>query len=402
VGEIPGAERVVFTTLTGGPGGNPIEIQLIGNDFVELKRAAEELKAEIARYQGTFDITHNFKPGKTEIKLRAKEAARPLGITLADLARQVRQAFYGDEAVRIQRGRDDVKVMVRYSEPERRTLGTIEEMRIRTPKGEEVPFSEVAEIVYGRGYSVINRIDRNRQITVISDLDEDVANAERIIGELNSSFLPDLIRRYPGIRYTFEGQKQRTNESVTSLLEGFAIAILGIYLLLATQFRSYVQPVVVMVALPFGIVGAILGHLVMGLSLTLLSLFGVVALSGIVVNDSIIMLDFINRAIRKGVPLMRAVEESGKARFRAVILTSLTTIAGLLPLLLERSFQAQFLIPMAVSIAFGLMVATVLTLLFVPTLYLIVAEVTVLVRRFFGLGPGTIGPAGEVKQFSSR
>lgn len=398
VGEIPGAERVIFATLTGGPGGNPIEIQLIGNNFIDLKRAAEELKAEIARYQGTFDITDNFKPGKTEIKLRAKEAARPLGITLADLARQVRQAFYGDEAVRIQRGRDDVKVMVRYSEPERRTLGTIEEMRIRTPKGEEVPFSEVAEIVYGRGYSVINRIDRNRQITVISDLDEDVANAERIIGELNSSFLPDLIRRYPGIRYTFEGQKQRTNESVTSLLEGFAIAILGIYLLLATQFRSYVQPVVVMVALPFGIVGAILGHLVMGLSLTLLSLFGVVALSGIVVNDSIIMLDFINRAIRKGVPLMQAVEESGKARFRAVILTSLTTIAGLLPLLLERSFQAQFLIPMAVSIAFGLMVATVLTLLFVPTLYLIVAEVTVLVRRFFGLGPGTIGPAGEAKQ----
>jgi len=398
VGEIPGAERVIFATLTGGPGGNPIEIQLIGNNFIDLKRAAEELKAEIARYQGTFDITDNFKPGKTEIKLRAKEAARPLGITLADLARQVRQAFYGDEAVRIQRGRDDVKVMVRYSEPERRTLGTIEEMRIRTPKGEEVPFSEVAEIVYGRGYSVINRIDRNRQITVISDLDEDVANAERIIGELNSSFLPDLIRRYPGIRYTFEGQKQRTNESVTSLLEGFAIAILGIYLLLATQFRSYVQPVVVMVALPFGIVGAILGHLVMGLSLTLLSLFGVVALSGIVVNDSIIMLDFINRAIRKGVPLMQAVEESGKARFRAVILTSLTTIAGLLPLLLERSFQAQFLIPMAVSIAFGLMVATVLTLLFVPTLYLIVAEVTVLLRRFFGLGPGTIGPAGEAKQ----
>ena len=211
VGEIPGAERVIFATLTGGPGGNPIEIQLIGNNFIDLKRAAEELKAEIARYQGTFDITDNFKPGKTEIKLRAKEAARPLGITLADLARQVRQAFYGDEAVRIQRGRDDVKVMVRYSEPERRTLGTIEEMRIRTPKGEEVPFSEVAEIVYGRGYSVINRIDRNRQIAVISDLDEDVANAERIIGELNSSFLPDLIRRYPGIRYTFEWQKQRTN-----------------------------------------------------------------------------------------------------------------------------------------------------------------------------------------------
>lgn len=398
VGEIPGTERLVFTTLTGGPGGNPIEIQLVGNDFDELEQAAEELKKKIGRYRGTFDVTHNFKPGKTEITLRAKETARPLGITLADIAHQVRQAYYGDEAVRIQRGRDDVRVMVRYSEPERRTLGTIEEMRIRTPKGNEVPFSEVAEIAYGRGYSVINRINRHRQITVISDLDEEIANAERIVGELNSGFLPELVRRYPGIRYTFEGQKQRTDESVSSLLEGFIIAILGIYLLLATQFRSYIQPVVVMISLPFGMVGAILGHLVMGLDLTLMSFFGIVALSGIVVNDSIILLDFINRAIRKGVPLMRAVEESGKARFRAVILTSLTTIAGLLPLLLERSFQAQFLIPMAVSIAFGLMVATVLTLLFVPTLYLIVAEATVLLRRFLGFGPGGVGQANEAKK----
>ncbi len=398
VGEIPGADGVVFTTLTGGPGGNPIEIQLIGNDVDKLKRAAVELKAQIARYDGTFDITDNFKPGKIEIKLRAKETARSLGITLADLARQVRQAFYGDEAVRIQRGRDDVKVMVRYSEPERRTLGTIEEMRIRTPNGDEVPLSEVAEVVYGRGYSVINRIDRHRQITVISDLDENVANAELIVRDLSEDFLPDLVGRYPGVRYSFEGQKQRTNESVTSLIGGFIIAILGIYLLLATQFRSYFQPVVIMVALPFGMVGAVLGHLIMGMSITLMSLFGVVALSGIVVNDSIIMLDFINRAIRKGMPLMQAVEESGKARFRAVILTSITTIAGLLPLLLERSFQAQFLIPMAVSITFGLMVATVLTLLFVPTLYFIVAEGTILVRHFFGLDPGKIELAGENKQ----
>jgi multidrug efflux pump subunit AcrB len=185
---------------------------------------------------------------------------------------------------------------------------------------------------------------------------------------------------------------------VDSLFRGFIIAMLVIYLLLATQFRSYIQPVVVMIALPFGMVGAVLGHLVMGLPLTLLSLFGVVALSGIVVNDSIILLDFINRALRKGTPLIQAVEESGKARFRAVILTSLTTIAGLLPLLLERSFQAQFLIPMAVSIAFGLMVATVLTLLFVPTLYLIMAEVKVLMRQVFGLGSGTIEQSSEVKE----
>ncbi len=390
VGEIPGTDQLSFNTLSGSPGGNPIEIQLLGDNFVELKRAAEELKAELRKYQGTFDITDNFRPGKVELKLRAKETARPLGITLADLARQARQAFYGDEAVRIQRGRDDVKVMVRYSEPERATLGTIEEMRIRTPKGEEIPLSEVASLNYGRGYSVINRVDRRRQITVVSDLDEAVANAERIIGELGSGFLPELVRRHPGIQYTFEGQKQRANESVSSLMKGFIVAVMGIYLLLATQLRSYVQPLVIMSALPFGMIGAILGHLVMGLPITLLSLFGVVALSGIVVNDSIILLDFINRAIREGTPLAQAVEESGKARFRPVILTSLTTVAGLLPLLLERSFQAQFLIPMAVSIAFGLMVATVLTLLFVPALYLIVAETTSLLRGFLGLGPGPV------------
>ena len=256
--------------------------------------------------------------------------------------------------------------------------------------GNEVPFGEVAEVVYGRGYSVINRINRQRQITVVSDLDENIANAERILTELGRSFLPDLIKRYPGIRYSFEGQRQQSNESVGSLFRGFVIAILTIYLLLATQFRSYIQPIVVMVALPFGMVGAVLGHLLMGLPITLLSLLGVVALSGIVVNDSIILLDFINRAIRKGTPHRQAVEESGKARFRAVILTSLTTIAGLLPLLVERSFQAQFLIPMAVSISFGLLVATVLTLLLVPALYLIVADIKMVSRRLLGLSPDNI------------
>ncbi|UCF83087.1 MAG: efflux RND transporter permease subunit [Desulfobacteraceae bacterium] len=387
VGEIPGTERLSFSTLTGGPGGNPIEIQLTGHDFKELQNAANELKFELSRYQGTFDITDNFKPGKVEIKIRAKESARPLGITLADLARQVRQAFYGEEAARLQRGRDDVKVMIRYSESERRTLGTIEEMRIRNTLGTEVPFGEVAEVVYGRGYSVINRVNRQRQITVMSDLDENVANAERILGELGNAFLPELITRYPSVKYSFEGQRQRSNESVGSLFRGFVIAILAIYLLLATQFRSYIQPVIIMAALPFGMVGSVLGHLIMGLPITLLSLLGVVALSGIVVNDSILLLDFINRSLRKGTPIRLAVEESGKSRFRAVILTSLTTIAGLLPLLTERSFQAQFLIPMAVSICFGLLVATVLTLLFVPALYLIVVDISTISRRLVGLKP---------------
>ncbi len=387
VGDIPGTEKLAFNTIAGGPGGNPIEVQLIGRDFDTLQVAADELKDELAKYPGVFDITDNFRPGKVEIKLKAKDVARPLGVTMADLARQVRQAFYGDEAVRIQRGRDDVKVMVRYSENERRTLGAIEDMRIRTPAGDEVPFSEVAEVEYGRGYSVINRIDRERQITVVADLDENVANAAIINGQLKSGFLPALVEKYPGLRFTFEGQEQRTYESVSSLIGGFSIAILAMYLLLATQFRSYIQPVIIMTAIPFGFIGAILGHAIMGLPITFLSLFGVVALAGIVVNDSIILIDFINRAIREGVPLFEAVEQSGKARFRAVILTSLTTIAGLLPLLLERSFQSQFLVPMATSIAFGLLVATVLTLLFVPTLYLIVWEANRALRLFFGLPP---------------
>lgn len=387
VGEIPGADRLTFSTLTGGPGGNPLEIQLIGNDLYELKAAAAELKTEISKYKGTFDITDNFKPGKVEIKVKTKTSARPLGITLADLARQVRQAFYGEEAVRLQRGRDDVKVMVRYSETERRNLGTVDEMRIRTPSGNEVPFGEVAEVIYGRGYSVINRNDRKRQITVTSDLDENTANAERILDELAAGFLPDLVKRHPGVKYTFEGQRQQSNESVGSLFRGFIIAVMAIYVLLATQFRSYAQPIIIMIALPFGMVGAVLGHLVMALPITLLSLLGVVALSGIVVNDSIILIDFINRAIRKGTPRRQAVETSGKARFRAVILTSLTTIAGLLPLLTERSFQAQFLIPMAVSICFGLLVATILTLLFVPALYLIVVDAKAFMRRLVGLEP---------------
>lgn len=383
VGEIPGVEKLIFSSLSGSPAGNPVEIQLIGDEFPALEEAAEKLKAEIARYNGTFDISDNSRPGKSEIKLKAKETAYSLGITLADLARQIRQAFYGDEAVRIQRGRDDVKVMVRYSERERRSLETIEDMRIRSSRGDQIPFSEVAEVTYGRGYSIINRIDRHRQITVISDLDESITNAEMIVDELSRDFLPKLMARYPQLSYALEGQKKRANESINSLLKGFFIAVLAIYLLLATQFRSYLQPIIIMIAVPFGMVGAVLGHMVIGIPMTLLSIFGIMALSGIVVNDSILLIDFINRAIQTGIPIEKAVEEAGKARFRAVILTSMTTIAGLLPLLLERSFQAQFLIPMAVSISFGLMAATVLTLLLVPTLYLIVTETGLYLKGLF-------------------
>jgi multidrug efflux pump subunit AcrB len=300
---------------------------------------------------------------------------------MRDLARQIRQAFYGEEALRIQRGRDDVKVMVRYADKERQSLAGMDEMRIRTANGEEIPIEEVAAITPGRAYSVINRVDRKRTITVISDIDESIANASVIVADLQAHFLPELTARYPGLTYDFEGQEKRTRESLHSIKSGYLLAMMGIFLLLASQFRSYIQPVIIMMAIPFGLIGAVLGHLIMGMEFTIVSIFGIVALSGIVVNDSLILIDFINRAVRDGMDINQAVVESGRARFRPVLLTSVTTVAGLFPLLLERSFQAQFLIPMAVSICFGLIAATVLTLLYVPSLYLIVQDIYNLVTR---------------------
>jgi multidrug efflux pump subunit AcrB len=380
IGEIPGVERFTFATLEGGPAGNPIEVQLSGQSFDLLKQAASELKSEIATYPGTFDISDNFKPGKQEKKVRVKEGSRSIGVTMRDLARQIRQAFYGEEALRIQRGRDDVKVMVRYADKERHSLAGIDEMRIRTFDSQEIPIEEVAELTPGRAYSVINRIDRKRTITVISDIDETIGNSSVIVADLKANFLPNLKERYPGLTYDFGGQEKRTRESLDSIKSGYLLAIMGIFLLLASQFRSYIQPVIIMMAIPFGLIGAILGHLVMGLEFTIVSIFGIVALSGIVVNDSLILIDFINRALRSGVEVQEAVIDSGKARFRPVLLTSVTTVAGLFPLLLERSFQAQFLIPMAVSICFGLIAATALTLLYVPALFLIIQDITNIVK----------------------
>jgi multidrug efflux pump subunit AcrB len=254
-------------------------------------------------------------------------------------------------------------------------------MRIRTSDGQEIPIEEVAEIESGRSYSVINRIDRKRTISVISDIDETIGNASVIVAELKAGVLPNLMGRFPGISYDFGGQEKRTREALDSIKSGYMVAMMGIFLLLASQFHSYIQPVIIMMAIPFGLIGAILGHLVMGIEFTIVSIFGIVALSGIVVNDSLILIDFINRTVRDGVDINRAVIESGKARFRPVLLTSVTTIAGLVPLLMEHSFQAQFLIPMAVSICFGLLAATILTLLYVPALYLIVQDVINLFSR---------------------
>ncbi|MCG8617040.1 MAG: efflux RND transporter permease subunit, partial [Desulfobacterales bacterium] len=278
--------------------------------------------------------------------------------------------------LKIQRGKNDIKVMVRYSSRERESEGSIDELRIRTRDNREIPLNQVARIETNRGYSTIQRVDRSRVITVISDLDENTANARNIVEDLKANFLDGLVSRYPGVTYDLEGQAKRSKESIDSLLKGFYIAAMIIFLLLASQFRSYVQPLIIMTAIPFGLIGAIVGHYVMDLDITMISIFGIVALSGIVVNDSLILIDFINKKVRLGVRLFDAVIDAGRNRFRPVLLTSVTTVAGLAPLLTETSFQAQFLIPMAASISFGLVAATALTLVFVPSLYVVIKDIT--------------------------
>jgi multidrug efflux pump subunit AcrB len=374
VGRIPDAIKLDYTASIFSTG-EDINIQLTGHDLDQLQAAANEIKERLAEYPGAFDISDSFREGKQEIKLAIKPEAELLGLKLADLARQVRQAFYGEEAQRIQRGRDDVRIMVRYPEEERRSLADLENMRIRMPDGAEVPFSEVALVDAGRGYSAITRVDRRRSVNVTADVDPAQATPGEIIGDLQARVLPEVLLDYPGINYTFEGQQAEQRDTMGGLIRGFALALLIIFALLAIPLRSYIQALLIMAAIPFGIIGAIWGHAMMGMNLTIMSLFGVVALAGVVVNDSLVMVDFINRQVKKTGDLAQAIRQAGVARFRPILLTSLTTFAGLSPLMLEKSMQAKFLIPMAVSLAFGVIFATPITLILVPSGYMVLEDI---------------------------
>jgi multidrug efflux pump subunit AcrB len=379
-GTIPDAVELTFSASLFSPGVD-IDVQLTGPDLPQLRSAANAVKKRLSEYAGVSQIADSFREGKKEVKLRIKPQAETLGLTQADLGRQVRQAFYGEEAQRIQRGRDDIRVMVRYPPEERRSLGDMENMRIRTPDGAEVPFDEVAEIDLGRGYSSIRRVDRRRAVNVTADVDPETASTDDITADLEARVLPEILANYPGVFFSFEGQKAEQRDTMGGLARGFALAAVMIFALLAVPLRSYVQPVIIMLAIPFGLVGAIWGHLLMGMHLTILSIFGIVALAGVVVNDSLVMVDFINRRFRETGEFEAAVRLSGAARFRPIILTSLTTFVGLLPLLLERSMQARFLVPMAISLAFGVLFSSVITLVLVPSAYLILEDVRRLSRR---------------------
>ncbi len=376
VGGIPGAESVNFGSSAHGPGGTPIEFKMLAdsNQILELEKAVEEAKQKLRGYPGVIDVEDDSTPGKLEMQLRVKESAIAMGVPLAELAETVRASYYGEEAMRLQRGRHEVKLMVRYPREQRRSLADFDQIRVRADDGAERPLTELAHVRVTRGLSEINRVDQQRSVTISADVNEAVANARNVVADLRRSFMPGLLEKYPAVRVRWEGQQEQTTESVQSLMVGFVVALLCMFVLLTLQFESYLQPALIMAIIPFGAVGAIGGHLLMGMPLTLFSLFGLVALTGVVVNDSIVLIDFINHRVRDGRPLEESLLDAGRQRLRPVLLTSITTVAGLLPLLLETSFQAQILVPMAVSLAFGLMLGTFLILLLIPSFYSVYAR----------------------------
>jgi len=373
IGVLPGAESLTFRAEI-GRGGAPIDVQLAGKDFDALEAMSELIKERLRSYPGVFDVGDSFESGKQEIRLALKPQAELLGLTVEDLARQVRQAFFGEQAQRIQRGREDVRVMVRYPEGERRSLDNLESMRIRTPDGMQVPFSEVADLALGRGYAKIKRVDRSRVVNVTADINKETADSEGIKQDL-VGYLDSMENQFSQIRYTLEGEAREQRESFDSLQAGMLFVLFAIYALLAIPFKSYVQPLIVMSVIPFGLVGAILGHATLGMNMSIMSIMGMLALSGVVVNDSLVLVDYVNRRVREGHSMIAAATMAGTARFRAVMLTSLTTFAGLVPLIFEKSTQAQFLIPMAVSLGFGILFATTITLLLVPVNYMILEDI---------------------------
>ena len=395
-GPIPGAIEVIFSSDIMSAG-DAINVQFTGNDVGVLRRAAEELKAELAAYSGVFDIADSFRGGKQELKLSILPGAEALGLSLGDLARQVRQGFYGEEAQRIQRGRDDVRVMVRYPSADRRSLHALESMRVRTPAGDEVPFSSVARAELGRGYASIERSNRRRTVRVTASVDEAGTSKNDILAALQAGPIPEILARYPGVEFSLEGENREQQETVSAMANLFLLAMLAIYGLMAIPFRSYIQPAIVMSAIPFGLVGAVLGHVVLGIELSVLSLCGIVALAGVVLNDSLVLVNFVNRRRDEGLPIVEAAREAGVQRFRPILLTSLTTFAGLTPLILEKSVQAQFLVPMAVSLAYGVLFSTLITLIIVPALYLILEDLLAAGRWLLGMAPRESGVAARAE-----
>lgn len=381
VGEIAGTKELRFSSGMHMSGGPPIAIAFKGNNYERVEQAADELVAHLKTYEGLYEVESSADQGPEELKLSIRPEAEALGITLADLARQVREAFYGAEAQRIQRGNEEVKVMVRYPRSERSSVGNLERMWIRLPDGRELPFSAVASYEISRGYNDIKRLDGQRTVTVNSNADLSKVEPIAIVGEITEDVLPALLTRYPGVSYELAGSSREERSSMFAMGYAFMVGLFGIYALMAIPLKSYLQPLIIMSVIPFGIIGAVVGHMVLDLAVSTLSFIGIVALAGVVVNDSLIMVDFVNKSVAAGANEAQAAVDAGKARFRAILLTSLTTFFGLIPIATETSESAQIVVPMAVSLAFGILFSTVITLILVPCLYNILADFKRFVTR---------------------
>lgn len=380
--ELLSVKKLSFNASTNDAGGD-ISFRLTSSDLDELSAASKELKQKLASYEGVYDIADNFSSGSHEIRLKIRPEAEALGLTLSDLARQVRYGFYGYEAQRILRNKEEIKVMVRYPLEQRRTVGYLENMLIRTPTGTSVPFSTVAQIEKGESYASITRVDGKRAITITANANKNIVEPSKVVQEIQKDYLPQLQAKYPKIQTALDGGSLDEQNAMVGLMQGFFFALFTIYALMAIPLKSYSQPLIIMSVIPFGIIGALFGHLIQGLAMSVLSLCGIVALAGVVVNDSLILVDFVNRAREQGQSVRQAAVDSGCYRFRAIILTSLTTFVGLVPIILERSLQAQIVIPMATSLAFGILFSTVVTLILVPLLYIILDDVSRSNSRFF-------------------
>jgi len=365
VGDIPGAIATNYKSFAHGPGGQPIEIELHGEDEKSMSETADKIVAKLNTIYGVYDAQTDYRAGEKEFIVSLKPEAYHLGLSLNDIAKHLRSGFYGEESLRIQRDRDDVKVKIRYPEDKRTSINYFKKLFISLPNGNKIPFLTVANIKTQEGQSVIYRKNRKRVLEVNAEVDDSIANATNILSDLNDNFLPQLTSRY-GVTYSIEGQSKETNSTMSGLMIGIPLAMFGIYFIIASIFRSYIQPLIIMTTIPFGLIGAVIGHLIFNMPITIMSLFGMVALTGIVVNDSIVLIEGVNDRLASGLPLFEALREGGKRRFRAILLTTLTTFCGLMPLILEKSMQAQVLIPMAISIAFGVLFATGVTLILIP------------------------------------
>jgi len=372
IGPIPGAESITYRAEI-GRSSDPIDVQLSGNSQATLQEIADQIKTRLATYPTVFEIADSLSDGKEELQIELTQQGKALGLTRVNVSNQVRNAFFGSQVQRIQRGRDDVRVMVRLPINERRSLSDLQNILVQTPSGGSVPLSHVATLIPGKSPSQITRIDRFRTVSVTADVEKLNTNMTVLQAEL-SEFVQQLVNQYPGVTWKMEGEAREQRESFSSLAIGLLMVFFAIYLLLAIPFKSYIQPIIVMSIIPFSMIGAVMGHWLMGMELTIMSVLGMLALVGVVVNDSLVLVDFINKKRLEGGTLIDAVMIAGVSRFRPIMLTSLTTFFGLMPLLFEKSTQAQFLIPMAVSLAFGILFATFITLILVPINYMLVEK----------------------------